>query len=694
MPRKKITKKEKAKKTKKAEKKDKEKEISDSRLSSEKNKKEKEDSKKTAKEAGDKKKLDKKKPEVIKKVLKRTSKKPAAQKTEEDEIGEELKEIYEEEGEMPDMTKLERRPRRWWLFGLTAIIALGAISAVIYAGWLFWKPWESKQSTGVAIELQGPSQVINGEKVVYEIKYKNHDKVPMAYVEISANLPTGFKILNTEPQPTESENIWQIGSLEVGGSNKIKIEGYFTDAVKESQNIQALVTYKPANFSSEFQDIETLSVLPTDSLIELEVSGPAKAIPGDEVEYELKFINTSEFEYGTMELQASYPENFIFGNSEPAAITESGNRWRFNSLATNTEEIIKIRGSFSSQGEGLQDMNFRLGFVPNDIFKLQKEAMRQTEVLAGDLETHLFINGSESSQNLNFGENLRFSLTYDNTSGEKMEDVEFIVHIESDPAVDSQRLVAWDDLSMETEKEGAVSGETITWNKTHIEGLGEVEKGEEGVIDFSMPLVDSPLSTLEGKYEVTCWVEALVGKIGDSETDREIQTTPAILALNTDLGFDSYGRYFNESGETLGYGPLPPKVGETTGYHIFWNITNSLHEIQNIVLTATLPQNVSWTGRKQVGAGEINFDEATNRVRWTINRLPTSVNDVTASFEVSVRPREEDVGTFIKLITESTLEAKDQKTGDTLIINTDPISTDIPGDDGAKGKGVVVEADE
>jgi hypothetical protein len=632
--------------------------------------------------------------EVIKKVLKRAPKKLTPAQLHEEEIGEDLKEIYEDDGEMPDMTKLERKPRRWWLAGIISIVLFATIGGAIYGGWVFWKPWEKIQAGGISLEIKGPSQFVNGEKVIYKISYKNQDKVPMANVEIQANLPDGFIILLAEPEPTEGDNLWQIGSMAINQEGEIKLEGYFIDTVKESQNIQALVTYKPANFSSDFQGIKTLSVVSTDSLIDMSIDGPIKAIPGDEVEYEIKFSNTSEFDYEKIEVQASYPENFIFTESEPVAITESGNRWRFEGLATGTEEIIKVRGNFSSQGEGLQDMAFRLGFVPNDVFKLQKEVMLQTEVLAGDLETHLFVNGSESSQNLNFGENLRLSLTYDNTSGANMEDVEFLVHIESDPSVGSEHLVKWDSLSMETEREGTVTGETIAWDKTNIEELGEVEKDSEGVIDFSIPLVSGPLSTLNGKYEVSIWVEARVGKIGESETGREIQTTPIILSLNTDLDFNAYGRYFNEEGETMGFGPLPPQIDETTGYHIFWNITNSLHEIQNITVKATLPQNISWTGRKQIGAGDLSYNESTNEVRWTINRLPTSIDDITASFEVSVRPRADEVGTFVKLVTESTLEAQDQKTGDTLIITTDPVSTDIPGDAGAKGKGVVVEAEE
>jgi|GEM_PF-435827 len=628
--------------------------------------------------------------EVVKKVVKRKPPKKDKKKAKKDEavgIDNELKDIYEEEGEMPDMTRLERRPRRWWIAGILTILLLGAIVAVIYAGWTFWKPWEKPAKEGMRVEVVGPSQVTNGERVVYKIEYQNRDTVPMAYVEIQANLPHGFNLLEAEPEPAGELTIWEIGSLEIGDRGEIMLEGYFLDELDVTQNIQAIVTYRPANFSSEFQDIHTLSVLPTASQVDMSVTAPTKAVPGDELEYEIKFKNTSEFTYPLIELRAEYPSNFIFTSSEPAAATERGDRWRFENLASGTEEVIKMRGNFSSGGEGLQDIVFKIGAMPNNEFKILKEEVAQTEVLSGDLVTHLFVNGSESDQNINFGENLRLSLSWDNTSNAEMEDIELIVHMDAEP----NGLLLWDDLDMPDQAQGDVRDNTITWDKDNFDELEHLAKDGNGVIDFSIPVSGEAQGS--GNHEINIWTEAKVAKIGQSEVNREIQTTPIKMLINTDLDFDAHGRYFNEDGETLGFGPLPPTVGETTGYRIFWNITNTLNEIQDIRVKTKLPQNVTWTGRKNVEAGEINFNESTNEVTWQINRLPVSMTKITSNFEVSTRPREEDAGTFVKLVTESTIEARDAKTGDTLIITSDAISTDIPQDEGALGKGVVVESE-
>jgi len=641
-----------------------------------------------------------KKPLGQEKIIKKTLKRLKGGKPQET-IGEELKEIYEEGGKIPDMSRLERRRKRWWLMSIFILLFLASIAAAVYAGWVFWKPWEKPQSQGLNLEILGPTQVVNGEPVIFNIKYQNLDEVPMANLEIQANLPQELVVLELTPEPTTQNNTWSLGSLGPGQDGEIKLKVYFQGEIKNSLNLQALATYRPANFSSDFQEIETLSVFAKESLVGIEVSGPSKAIPGEDVEYEVKFKNTSEYEYTDMEIQAVYPDSFIYISSEPVPLGEAQssdvpqavNRWIFEKFATNTEEIIKIRGNFSSQGQGLQNLTFKVGFNKNNQFNLQKEKVAQTEVLAGDLVLHLFINGSETNQNINFGENLRFSLTYDNTSGEEMENVELKVHIESDPN-GSEKLVDWDALDLPENMPAQVSGETIVWNKDNLEGLEKIEVGAQGVIDFFMPVVSAPLSSLDGAYEINIWAEARVDKIGDMAAEREIQTTPVTFAMNTDFDFQTIGRYFDEDGEALGFGPLPPQVDETTGYHIFWTITNSLHEIQNIRVTTELPQDVAWTGRTDVTAGDLTYDESTRTVAWSINRLPTSINDITVSFEVSIKPDENDLGTFVNLTTENNVEARDQKTGDTLLILREPILTDLPSDDLTKGKGVVVEGEE
>ena len=63
-----------------------------------------------------------------------------------------------------------------------------------------------------------------------------------------------------------------------------------------------------------------------------------------------------------------------------------------------------------------------------------------------------------------------------------------------------------------------------------------------------------------------------VGKIGETEVDMTIKSNEIVVDINTGMVFKAEARYFNDDNIAVGSGPLPPKVGETTKYRIFWNI--------------------------------------------------------------------------------------------------------------------------
>ena len=69
------------------------------------------------------------------------------------------------------------------------------------------------------------------------------------------------------------------------------------------------------------------------------------------------------------------------------------------------------------------------------------------------------------------------------------------------------------------------------------------------------------------------------------------------------LNVRSAGYYYSPQGDQLGIGPLPPMVDIQTNYWIFWQIGNFNSDLENFTLTAQLPENIVWTGKKSLLAG-------------------------------------------------------------------------------------------
>jgi len=139
----------------------------------------------------------------------------------------------------------------------------------------------------------------------------------------------------------------------------------------------------------------------------------------------------------------------------------------------------------------------------------------------------------------------------------------------------------------------------------------------------------------------------------------------------------------------VGSGSLPPKVGETTVYRIFWNITNSLHEITDLKLSTILPENIRWSNKYEINAGELKFDEVTREVKWTLNRMPLDVNALGVNFEITITPTAAEKGKLLTLLLGTNLTATDKSTGAVITKTGEALTSNLDGDPGAEGKGIV-----
>jgi hypothetical protein len=91
-----------------------------------------------------------------------------------------------------------------------------------------------------------------------------------------------------------------------------------------------------------------------------------------------------------------------------------------------------------------------------------------------------------------------------------------------------------------------------------------------------------------------------------------------------------------------------------------------------------------------MSTGNVQFDSATQTVRWEISNLPAN-EEATAEFTVKLIPGEEDVATFVKLLSGSVLSATDAETNSTISAEAESFTTEIPTDTFAAGKGTVIE---
>lgn len=605
-----------------------------------------------------------------------------------EEIEKGLREIYDNpETSVSDLAIFEKAPgrRRWIVSGL--ILFLSLLAVIGWAGFFIFRPAEKFAGENIDFTISAPADLTAGAENEFVIHYRNRESVPLGAVEISTAYPKEFAVTSMDPEVPEPGS-WKIGSLPKGGEGEIKLKGKVLAPKGKSITIQAYLTYRPANFNSEFQKVASATFPITNSVIDVVVEGPEQALPGEEIQYLVRYRNGSDIEVEGAEIRAFYAENFFPKKASPAPSTGEG-LWRLPRLAPGEGGEIKVTGSFSSAAEGVRETGFEAGTPSLDgRWTPMLRAASAVALVKSELKLLLIANGAPKSGVVNFGDTLRYSLTFQNRSQVTLSDVSIVMRLDGTPVSSGKSVLLWDTL--QDEAAGKLNIPTITWTKRELPALERLEPGDEGTIDFSIELASVPFSNKGFDYKVAAYAEAVVGKIGAVRSSRHVRSETIETRLLSDLTFIAEGRYFNDEDIALGTGPVPPKVGETTAYRIWWTIKNSLHEIEGINVTTTLPDGVIFTGKFDGGPdGTITYDENSRKVTWAINKLPASSHEFKADFEVSITPAEDQLGAPVVLTGFSNLEGQD-KALETLIFRTaTQITTNLETDPNLSGRGEV-----
>ncbi|MEA3248838.1 MAG: hypothetical protein U9Q03_00585 [Patescibacteria group bacterium] len=607
----------------------------------------------------------------------------------EDELDEELSTIYGDEGDGEAetyMSHLERAPRltaRKIIVGLIAFLA--ALATISWVGFFVFSPQDDKFSGDrVSLVIEGPDAPKSGEVVTYRLKYRNGENVPLGTASLEIRLPDTFTL--TESAPEMDHNSWKLGSLPPRGHGEVSFSGIFLAPIGKEHDIQAIATYRPADFNSEFQKVSTKTIIIDGSVLEVDIEGPSKALPGDTVDLTITYENTSDTRFEDLVVITKYPSGFIAESSDPGSSDETISEWRIGELGAKGIDSIKVTGTFASDAHGDLEIGAKIGYLDgSDVFQPQVETSFVPKVLQGQLVTTVILNGKAESQAIRFGDTLRYAITFRNTGAASLGNVEFTLVLESKP---ESGLILWNEL--EDEAEGTRDGDRITWTPKQIESLSRLEGDDEGVIEISVPIAGDPPGGIgDGEFDVSCWVESNVESIDGDVVDRSSRTQPLVAKVLSDTELTVFGRFYDDNGIPVGSGKIPPEVGETTTYRVSWRITNSLHELSDLKLSAKLPDNVAWTGGSDVDAGDLRFDAADRKLIWTLNWLPTTIEDINISFDVSITPDEDQQGKIPTLVDATILEATDKIAGEKIIISNPPITTSLEEDPHGAGKGRV-----
>jgi hypothetical protein len=620
----------------------------------------------------------------------------------EKEIESSLSEIYRDrEGKKIDVNRMKIRRRQgliFWFFNLlifclvAIVLGLGAYYYIILG--------KGTDSTAVDLSVSSPESVSAGEEFVYTIKYKNSEYIALKNTSLRADYPENFIFLDAEPRADKENNFWDIGRINPRSSGEIKIRGKIIDQAKTSGILLVQMVYTPENFSSEFKKENSASVLVRDTGFKASLDYSEAALVGEEESLIFNFQPAAKNYLPEFIIRLEKGDNIELGKTtvnRGAAGEKNGfslkaekinddkkNAWLLSGLG-DKEETFEIKYRVKEKKSDQEEIKvFFEEEVGGKSFVFFASSL-PLEVMKSDLNLNLILNGSRDNQPADFGQKLNFSVAYANKGEAAMKEVVVMAVLKSD-------FLDW--TTLDDKNKGQERGDTITWTKDEIPALEKVGVNESGTIDFSINVLPFKESDLGKDFKIISYAQYVIG--GIEKFGEESATTTATSTqisgsdnksntientINSDLSFKEQVRYFDENNLPVGNGPLPPAVGERTSFKVYWDLTNNLHDLNDVRMETVLPSGVDWDGRNRTSVGTISYDEASKKVTWQIGRLPITVFKANAEFSIGFTPREEDRNKIVVLLSGSSVTAVDLKTGSALNKVSVPKTTKLEDDD-------------
>lgn len=135
----------------------------------------------------------------------------------------------------------------------------------------------------------------------------------------------------------------------------------------------------------------------------------------------------------------------------------------------------------------------------------------------------------------------------------------------------------------------------------------------------------------------------------------------AVGAITTAFDLHASARYFAASGDQIGIGPLPPRVGETTKVWIGLKLAPTTSELSDVRVGVVLAPGVLVTGRDALPDGG-SFSQTEGALVWSVGTVPADPDGRSAFFEVELTPTDAQRGVVPILVESARAEALDVRT--------------------------------
>ncbi len=538
-----------------------------------------------------------------------------------------------------------------WADVILALILAGLATTLVWL--LLWQP----QADFTLAARTDSSRITSGKAHDFIIRYSNEEGNLISGVSLALELPEHFELVSVEPATgfDRQARILTIGDLPDKQEGEVVLRGIVRGEIGSQQSLGMNLTYQDGAVKK--QVLNSLGYTIDDSALRLSIVAPEKAYVSVLLPLSVTVENAGESAMNSIELV--FPDS-VWSLSGNGAI--NNNRLVIDSLPAGSSKTIELSAAVSETGE--HEFVIEGSWMIDNISRKQASVAKAFTVV----EPGLAVSASIREASLDSAApSPTVDIEYTNTTDQPLSDVSFSVGGSSGFTI--QRL------------ESLSSGFAITG--TTLSVPGSLQAGATGKLSLKAVLERDTVAT----NQVAGVVLTVSYRAGEERSSYTLASRR--IKLNSNLSLESAGYYYGPQGDQLGVGPIPPKADIPTTYWIIWQINNLGNDIESPEVTADLPSNVVWYELQSSTSGELTYSPVTKRVLWKPGSVNKTGGNYRISFPVTIVPRQSDIGTVPKLVTNIVIRGKDAFTGTVLERRAGDITTDIPADRQSAGKGKV-----
>jgi hypothetical protein len=557
-------------------------------------------------------------------------------------------------------------------------IALGFfILSFLVAAFLYFRGVNNVSPNKIDISLNAPLAVSASNPWGMDISINNRNNSDLVNADIVINYPEGSRAVDDVSKPLVAD-VLQLGTIGAGEIVKKRGEILLFGEEGEKKKIKVVFHYKVPGSSSVFKKEAEMDVLITAAPVTVSIESVRELNSNQNIAFDVKIKSNSNQALKNVAVDVEFPPfGFTLENSSPAL---QGKRWVISDLLPEETKEFKLSGRLRGEKDEQKNFKFTVGsFDPLNPERLSTEFVKVDRLVTLKLpfiDSAIVFEGEKPrSGAVNRGDLVAGSITFANNLSVPIQDVELRLTLKDNNLIDRNRIHLTGGYYSSLDN-------TLIWNKLTDSRFESLSAGQSGKVTFDLPFIKAEDMNNKNLKNLTATFDLTLrgNRISERNVPEQISTIDTkTLRVGTEVDLSSAIVY--SIGPFKNTGPIPPKANQQTSYTVIWTLKNTLNDIRNSKVTASLPPYVKFEGSVSPNGERVTFNQNDNVVTWDIGTLFAGEGyrskEKQVAFKIILTPSDNQISSAPALLRDIVFEGTDSFTEMVVNDSVDSMNTHI-----------------